>query len=129
MPVHLWSREAEPERSHEFRRVLWTGEHSQLVVMTIPPGDEIGEETHPDNDQIRSFVSGAGKAVVDGEEQFVAPGDIVAVPAGARHNVVNVGPGPLVLYAICSPPRHAEGTVHGTREEAATAAALGDDAS
>ncbi|WP_341360528.1 cupin domain-containing protein [Georgenia sp. M64] len=127
MTVHLWSREAEPEQGSEFRRVLWTGEHSQLVVMTIPPGGEIGEETHPKNDQILSFVSGAGKAVVDGDEQFVAPGDIVAVPAGAKHNFLNVGPNPLVLYTIYGPAHHSADTVHATKEEAEEAEERGED--
>ncbi|MPV38170.1 cupin domain-containing protein [Georgenia subflava] len=127
MAINLWSREAEPEESEDFRRVLWTGEHSQLVVMTIQPGGEIGEETHPDNDQILSFVSGAGKAVVDGEEQFVAPGDIVAVPAGARHNFINVGPNPLVLYTIYGPAHHAPDAVHPTKDAAEEAEESGQD--
>ncbi len=70
------------EKSADFRRVLWTGEHTQLVIMTIPPGGEIGVETHDENDQILSFVSGLGKAVVDGTTKGVGPGDIVIVPAG-----------------------------------------------
>nr|KEO85316.1 cupin [Georgenia sp. SUBG003] len=125
--MHHWSREVEPEVSQDFRRVLWTGEHSQLVIMTIQPGGEIGEETHPDNDQILSFVSGSGKAVIEGEEQFVAAGDIVAVPAGTRHNFVNVGPSPLVLYTIYGPAHHAEGAVHATKEEADAKEEAGED--
>jgi mannose-6-phosphate isomerase-like protein (cupin superfamily) len=127
MTIHHWSREVEPEQSQDFRRVLWTGEHSQLVIMTIQPGGEIGEETHPDNDQILSFVSGSGKAVIEGEEQFVAAGDIVAVPAGTRHNFVNVGPNPLVLYTIYGPAHHAEGAVHATKEEADAKEEAGED--
>ncbi|MHB1288717.1 cupin domain-containing protein [Georgenia sp.] len=127
MTIRLWSREGEPEQGGEFRRVLWTGEHSQLVVMTIPVDGEIGEETHWENDQILSFVSGSGKAVIDGEEQFVAPGDIVAVPAGTQHNFVNVGPTPLVLYTIYGPPHHAPDTVHATRADGEAAEAAGQD--
>ena len=106
------------ERSADFRRVLWTGERTQLVIMTIPPGGEIGEETHEGIDQILSFVSGAGEARVDGEKQAVEPGDLVVVPAGVTHNFVNTGPNPLVLYTVYGPPDHADGAVHATKEEA-----------
>jgi mannose-6-phosphate isomerase-like protein (cupin superfamily) len=108
----------EAEKSPDFRRVLWTGEHTQLVIMTIPPGGEIGEETHPDNDQILTFVSGTGKAIVSGSEKNVAQGDLVVVPAGLKHNFVNTGPLPLVLYTVYGPPEHADGAVHKTKEEA-----------
>jgi len=77
------------ERSADFRRVLWTGEHTQLVIMTIPPDGEIGEETHDENDQILSFVSGLGKAVVDGKTKKVGPGDVViALGAGDVNQAV-----------------------------------------
>ncbi|MDP9497646.1 MAG: cupin domain-containing protein, partial [Actinomycetota bacterium] len=79
------------EKSADFRRVLWTGRHTQLVVMTIPPGGEIGEEVHEENDQILTFVSGVGKAHVAGETEDVEPGDVVVVPAGTQHNFVNDG--------------------------------------
>jgi mannose-6-phosphate isomerase-like protein (cupin superfamily) len=108
----------EAQKSPDFRRVLWTGEHSQLVIMTIPPGGEIGEETHPDTDQILTFVSGTGKAIVSGSEKNVAQGDLVVVPAGLKHNFVNTGPLPLVLYTVYGPPEHADGAVHKTKEEA-----------
>ena len=108
----------EAEKSPDFRRVLWTGEHSQLVVMTIPPGGEIGEEVHPDTDQILTFVSGTGQAIVSGSEKNVASGDLVVVPAGLKHNFVNTGPNPLILYTVYGPPEHAEGAVHKTKEEA-----------
>jgi mannose-6-phosphate isomerase-like protein (cupin superfamily) len=111
------------EKSADFRRVLWTGEHTQLVIMTIPPGSEIGEETHDHNDQILSFVSGVGKAVIEGEEREVTQGDIVVVPAGTLHNFVNTGPNPLVLYTVYGPPEHEDGTVHATKEEADAAEA------
>jgi mannose-6-phosphate isomerase-like protein (cupin superfamily) len=114
------------EQYADFRRVLWTGKHSQLVIMTIPAGGEIGEEVH-DVDQILTFVSGLGEARVGGERAGVAEGDLVVVPAGTRHNFVNTGPNPLVLYTIYAPAEHADGVVHRTREEADAAEAAGHD--
>ena len=105
------------EESPDFRRVLWTGKHTQLVVMTIPPGGEIGEEVH-EVDQILTFVSGVGEAVVSGETRKVTQGDLVVVPAGRKHNFTNAGPNPLVLYTVYGPPEHAKGAVHKTKEEA-----------
>ena len=104
------------EESADFRRVLWTGEHTQLVIMTIPPGGEIGEEVH-EVDQILTFVSGTGKAIISGSEKAVAQGDLVVVPAGKQHNFTNEGPNPLVLYTVYGPPEHADGAVHKTKEE------------
>ena len=106
------------EQSADFRRVLWTGTHSQLVIMTIPVDGEIGEETHPDTDQILTFVSGTGEATVGGQSKKVAQGDLVVVPAGKKHNFRNTGPNPLVLYTVYGPPEHADGAVHATKEEA-----------
>jgi mannose-6-phosphate isomerase-like protein (cupin superfamily) len=107
----------EAEKSADFRRVLWTGEHSQLVIMTIPPDGEIGEEVH-EVDQILTFVSGTGKAIVSGSEKSVAQGDLVVVPAGKKHNFLNTGANPLILYTVYGPPEHADGAVHATKEEA-----------
>ena len=115
------------EQSADFRRVLWTGEHTQLVIMTIPPDGEIGVETHPDNDQILSFVSGLGRAVIEGETRDVKAGDVVVVPAGKEHNFVNAGPNPLVLYTVYGPADHADGAVHHTKEEADAAEESGKD--
>ena len=117
----------EAERSPDFRRVLWTGEHSQLVIMTIPAGGEIGEEVHEDTDQILTFVSGTGKAIVSGAEKNVTQGDLVVVPAGHKHNFVNTGPNPLILYTVYGPPEHADGAVHKTKEEADRLEAEGKD--
>lgn len=114
------------ETSADFRRVLWTGAHTQLVVMTIPPGGEIGEEVH-EVDQILTFVSGTGEARVDGERKPVVQGDLVAVPAGTKHNFVNTGPNPLVLYTVYGPPEHADRVVHRTKQEAEAAEAAGQD--
>lgn len=115
------------EKSADFRRVLWTGAHTQLVVMTIPPGGEIGLETHDENDQILSFISGVARAEVGGESREVTPGEIVIVPAGTEHNFINAGPNPLVLYTVYGPADHAPDTVHATREEGEAAEAAGND--
>lgn len=115
------------ERSADFRRVLWTGRHSQLVIMTIPAGGEIGEEIHDGIDQILSFVSGTGEALVGGEKKEVAQGDLVVVPSGTRHNFRNTGANPLVLYTVYAPPEHADGVVHATKEEADAAESAGED--
>src|SRR3954453_7087107 len=105
------------EESADFRRVLWTGEHTQLVIMTIPAGGEIGEEVH-EVDQILTFVSGTGQARISGSTKQVAQGDLVVVLAGKKHNFVNTGENPLILYTVYGPPEHADGAVHTTKEEA-----------
>ena len=115
------------ESSADFRRVLWTGKHTQLVIMTIPPGGEIGLETHDHNDQILTFVSGTGEATVGGDRRTVTQGDLVIVPAGTEHNFVNTGANPLVLYTVYGPPDHADGVVHHTKEEADAAEAARHD--
>ncbi|WP_091459118.1 cupin domain-containing protein [Micromonospora inyonensis] len=115
------------ERSPDFRRVLWTGQQTQLVIMTIPPGGEIGEEVHEDTDQILTFVSGTGEARVADETKAVNQGDLVVVPAGTKHNFVNTGPNPLVLYTVYGPPEHADQVVHRTKEEADEMEAAGKD--
>lgn len=102
----------------QFRRVLSTGPHAQVVVMSIPPGGEIGEEAHPGLDQVLVFVEGSGVAVLDGVEDGVGPGTLVHVPAAARHNVVNRGTGDLRLYTVYAPPQHARGTIHESRADA-----------
>lgn len=101
-----------------FRREVLTGEHEQVVVMTIPPGGEIGEEVHPDTDQVLAFVDGRGEAVLDGQRSAVAPNDLVFVRAGTRHNFLNNGDAPLRLITVYAPPEHAAGTVHQTKAEA-----------
>lgn len=101
-----------------FRTVLETGEHAQIVVMSIPPGGEIGEETHEDTDQVLYFVEGEGKAVLDGKEVAFDDEDIFLVKAGTRHNFVNTGDEDLKIITVYSPPHHAPGTVHKTKGEA-----------
>jgi mannose-6-phosphate isomerase-like protein (cupin superfamily) len=115
------------EESPDFRRVLWTGKHSQLVIMTIPPGGEIGEEVHEENDQILTFVSGIGEAVVSGQSRKVVSGDLVVVPAGRKHNFINSGENPLILYTVYGPAHHADGAVHATKEEADAKEEAGED--
>lgn len=107
--------------------MLWTGEHTQLVIMTIPADGEIGEEVHEDTDQILTFVSGTGEARVAGKTKAVAQGDLVVVPAGTKHNFVNTGPNPLVLYTVYGPPEHADQAVHKTKDEADAAEEAGQD--
>ncbi len=101
-----------------FRQVLSTGPNAQVVVMSIPPGGEIGEEVHEHVDQVLAFVGGEGVAVLEGEESPVGPDRLVHVPAGVRHNVVNRGSFELRLYTIYAPPQHAPGTIHRTKAEA-----------
>jgi len=105
-------------KNEAFRREVLTGEHEQVVVMTIPPGGEIGEEVHPDTDQVLAFVDGHGEAQLDGETSRVGANDLVFVRAGTRHNFTNTGEVPLRLITVYAPPEHAPGTVHQTKEEA-----------
>lgn len=102
-----------------FRKVLYSGKHSQLVLMSLQPSEEIGMETHSDNDQFFRFEKGEGKVVIDGTEYVVADGDAVVVPAGAEHNVMNISETEeLKLYTIYSPAHHKDGIVRATKEEA-----------
>jgi mannose-6-phosphate isomerase-like protein (cupin superfamily) len=101
-----------------FREVLATGPHSQVVVMSIPPGSDIGEEVHDDVDQTLVFVQGEGQAILDGEKSAVFVDRLVHVPAGTRHNFVNTGGVDLRLYTIYAPPEHKPGTIHKTKAEA-----------
>jgi mannose-6-phosphate isomerase-like protein (cupin superfamily) len=102
----------------DFRRVINTTARSQLVLMSVPPGGEIGEETHPDNDQILSFVQGSGHAVLAGARQTVSPGTVVVVPAGTRHNFLADQGTALKLFTVYAPPHHRPGTVHKTKADA-----------
>ena len=106
-----------------FRKVIFTGEHAQLVLMCIQPGDEIGLETHNDNDQFFRVEQGVAIFTIAGKEVRVADGDAVSVPAGTLHNVKSVSDEPLKLYTIYSPPHHNDGTVHKTKADAEKAEA------
>jgi mannose-6-phosphate isomerase-like protein (cupin superfamily) len=101
-----------------FRQVLYTGEHLQLVLMTLKPGEEIGEEVHEDRDQFFRFEEGSGEVVIDGKRNPVEDDFAVIVPAGARHNVRNTGDGPLRFYTLYGPPEHRDGTVHMDKDQA-----------
>jgi mannose-6-phosphate isomerase-like protein (cupin superfamily) len=105
-------------RNADFRREVITGAHSQVVLMAIEPGGEIGEEVHPEVDQILLFVEGEGEALLDGRSNPVSADQLVFVRAGTRHNFRNTGPGRLRLITVYSPPEHPPGTVHRTKEEA-----------
>ena len=104
--------------NEDFRRVLYTGEHLQLVLMTLQPGDEIGEEVHPDRDQFFRIEQGEGVIDIDGRENRVEDDFAVIVPAGARHNVRNIGSQPLRLYTLYGPPEHKDQVVQATKVEA-----------
>jgi mannose-6-phosphate isomerase-like protein (cupin superfamily) len=109
---------ARAKRNSFFREVVSTGPHAQVVVMSIPPAGEIGEEVHHDVDQVLVFVEGEGVAVLEGQRSPVSPGRLVHVPAGTRHNFVNEGSVDLKLYTVYTAPKHAPGTIHRTKAEA-----------
>ncbi len=106
------------EENGDFRRVVYTGNNLQLVLMSIEPGDEIGEEVHPDIDQFFRIEAGEGEISIDGVVHKVKADDGIVVPQGATHNVKSVGSEPLKLYTIYGPPEHLDGTVHNTCAEA-----------
>jgi mannose-6-phosphate isomerase-like protein (cupin superfamily) len=107
------------ETNRDFRRVLYTGKHLQLVLMALQPAEEIGEEVHPDGDQFFRVEKGTAEVVIDGTRTRVNGGDGIVVPGGARHNVINTGEEPLLLYTLYGPPEHKDGIVRRTRAEAA----------
>ena len=111
--------EKETLKNKNFRRVLYTSKHSQLVVMTLKPKEEIGMETHPENDQFLRFEGGTGRVVIDTNKYVVKDGDAVVIPAGAKHNVTNTSENKkLKLYTIYSPPHHKDQIVRKTKESA-----------
>jgi mannose-6-phosphate isomerase-like protein (cupin superfamily) len=119
MAGYVTNIEKDARTNSDFRRVLFTGPHSQLVLMTLGPGEDIGLETHAGTDQFIRVESGRGVAVLDGREHPLEDGSAVVIPAGTRHNVVNRSPSePLRLYTVYTPPEHPDGTVHRTRAEA-----------
>ncbi len=109
---------SETESNTNFRKVLFTGSKSQLVVMEIPAGGEIGEEVHEHVEQTLFFLSGAGRAVINGEEKPIGSGDVVVVTPGTRHNFINTGDEPLKVYTVYAPPNHIDGRVHKTKADA-----------
>lgn len=103
-----------------FRQEIATNPHSQLVLMSVEPGDDIGDETH-DVDQVLFFVSGSGEAVLDQKRSPIAANSLVLVPAGTRHNFINTGDTPLKLFSVYAPAEHAPGTIHKSKADAVAA--------
>ncbi len=119
MKGYVINIEKEAVENTNFRKVLYTAKHSQLVLMNLKPKEEIGMEVHNDNDQFFRFEKGQGKVIIDGNEYGVSDGSAVVVPAGSQHNVINVSESePLKLYTIYSPAHHKDGIVRLTKEEA-----------
>jgi len=111
--------EEETLANTNFRKVLYTGKHSQLVLMSLLPSEDIGMEVHPDNDQFFRFEKGQGKCIIDGNEYLVSDGFAIVVPAGAQHNIINMSAtDDLKLYTIYSPANHLDGIVRATKSEA-----------
>lgn len=111
-------------QNNHFRQVLFTAPHSQLVLMSLNPNEDIGMEVHTDNDQFIRIEKGVGKAIIDGEEFELKDGSAVVVPAGSEHNIINTSDSEdLKLYTIYSPAHHPDGTIHKTKEEAMAAEA------
>lgn len=117
MKGYIGDIEKETKDNNNFRKVLYTSKNSQLVVMCIQPGDEIGEEVH-DLDQFIRIEDGKAKAILNDVEYEIEDDYAVVIPAGVKHNVVNTGDEPLKLYTVYSPPEHRDGVVHVTREQA-----------
>ena len=115
--------EARARANTFFRQEIETGEHTQIVLMSIPPAGEIGMEVHPDTDQVLYLVEGEGKVILDGQERPFKKHDLVLVHAGTWHNFVNTGKKDLKIITTYSPPHHKPGTVHKTKAEADAAEA------
>ncbi|MGH7588984.1 MAG: cupin domain-containing protein [Gemmatimonadota bacterium] len=119
MQAYVTDIERDTIANDDFRRVLFTGSNTQLVLMTLPPGEEIGLETHAEHDQFVRIEEGTGVVLLDGEESSLADSSAVVIPAGVEHNVINTSDrAPLRLYTLYSPPEHRDGTVHHTKREA-----------
>jgi mannose-6-phosphate isomerase-like protein (cupin superfamily) len=101
-----------------FRKVLYTSKHSQLVLMSLMPGEDIGEEIHEDTDQFFRVEQGMGTVLLNGETYDIEDGSTVVVPEGANHNIINTGTVPMKLYTLYMPPHHRDGVLHKTKEEA-----------
>jgi mannose-6-phosphate isomerase-like protein (cupin superfamily) len=110
--------ESETIANDNFRKVLYTAPHSQLVLMSLKAGEDIGMEIHSDNDQFFRVEKGQGKIIIDGNEYDVSDGFAVVIPAGSEHNVINTGSDSLKLYTIYSPAHHRDQVLHATKEEA-----------
>ena len=105
-------------KNSHFRKVLYTGAHMQLVLMSLTQGEEIGLEVHKDNDQFFRFESGTGKVIIDDTTYEVSDGSAVVIPAGTKHNVINTGNDALRMYTLYAPPHHKDGIVRNTKADA-----------
>ena len=101
-----------------FRQVVYTGQHAQLVVMSLLPGEDIGMETHETTDQFLRIESGKGIVITNGDKYAIADGSAIVIPAGIQHNLTNTSKEPMKLYTLYSPPHHKDGTIHATKEDA-----------
>ena len=106
------------EGNSDFRRVLYTGAHLQLVLMSLEPGEEIGEEVHETTDQFFRVEEGKGEVSIDGRKTRIESDTAIVVPAGSRHNIKNTGHKAMKLYTLYAPPQHEDGTVHATKADA-----------
>jgi|SRR5688572_13461056 len=119
MNGYITNIERDALANEHFRRVLFTGPHMQLVLMTLKPGEDIGQETHDEHDQFIRVEAGTAIARLNGQETRLEDGSVVVIPAGVEHNIVNTSSEePLRLYTLYAPPEHADGTVHHTKEDA-----------
>jgi mannose-6-phosphate isomerase-like protein (cupin superfamily) len=109
------------ENNENFRKVLFTAPHSQLVMMSLLPNEDIGMEVHEDNDQFIRIEEGEGKVILNGEEHKIKDGSAIVVPAGVEHNIINDDDGMMKLYTIYSPAHHPDDTIHATKEDAMAA--------
>lgn len=121
--MHLKDLEKTAKENTTFRTVVASSQHTQVVVMDIKPGEDIGKETHAENDQVLYLVSGKGTVYLNGQESEFNPGDCVLVPAGTEHNFTTIGDESMKIITTYSPPHHPEGTVHATKAEAEAAEA------
>ncbi len=122
MHGYIGNIEHDSLENNDFRRVLYTAKSQQLVLMSLKPGEDIGEETHHDVDQFFRCEKGSGKAILDGVEHTITDGFVVVIPAGTKHNISNTSASePMRLYTLYSPPQHEDKTVHTTKAEAEAA--------
>ena len=113
--------EKEALKNENFRKVLYSGKHLQVVLMSLKPGEEIGMEIHESTDQFFRFEGGKGKCIIDGNEYKVENGDAIVVPSGAKHNVINTDSVKgLKMYTIYAPPHHLDGLINATKKDAET---------
>lgn len=111
--------EKETFKNNNFRKVIYTSKHSQLVLMSLLPNEDIGLETHEDNDQFFRFESGQGKCIINGDEHNVSEDDAILVPAGSEHNIINTSDEKMLkFYTIYSPPHHKDGIIRRTKQDA-----------